>query len=558
MRRVVRVGLLAVAVTSFVVSSSGRHAVADPAVAHPASADSAEHANIIDASDPANNYAVIAPVFASASGASSYIRLFSGTGGQGQTSTFTFSVVGIPSARQYGANYSIAIPYMASVQFSIQDILAVTRAGALNSGDTSYAVYLKNPDAQAGYQHVTYNAETALFENGNNCHTSINEQMIAAQNAMVVTNLHMPTIPAYPSTVTIHNHSATPTTYALDVHAGGVATVSGATATVASTAGNLLCQVSRTVPANSSATIPFSTISSLPECAAADNQFYANIKLRNIAGGPPDATVAHWVRVNRYGGDSNLGGVCAINRITRPVVTSTTTVAAIVKGSTAAEHGVLSVTIQPTSTASAQVRAATPATESVQNTQWGIERPKATATATGTYTLASGAVVNVSGTYNTATNAVRLAGGGYNFTGVITTETYAGSYVGPNNVTGKFTGKSTVPPVKSLCGGVSGEVNNGRMTLWFYVNGTVSGTVLTADNETISMNGYHGANLNIVGYSVGGNSFHGWGDNGSTFQGRFTSDTSGAGTATSSEGAPLTFNLGSCPDSMNSSIGVRG
>jgi hypothetical protein len=136
---------------------------------------------------------------------------------------------------------------MASIQLSLQQVLAVTQAGALRTGDTGFAVYLRNPDPESGYQHVVYNVMTQLFENGTNCQTTINEQLTSLHNVMAITNVHTSAVGGgnFPSTVTIHNHSAVPVTYGLEVYDAGGVSVSGSAATLTSNSGLQNCIINR-------------------------------------------------------------------------------------------------------------------------------------------------------------------------------------------------------------------------------------------------------------------------------------------------------------------------
>lgn len=182
-----------------------------------------QHASAIDATDPASNYAVIAPTYTgNGSGPQTYVRLFSGAGYGGKTSTFTVAVVATPSGRTYGS-FTVAIPYMASIQYSIQEIIQLAGAAALNGGDTGYSVYLKNADPEAGYQHAIYDWTTELFENGSNCNTTINDQMLALHNRKVLTNVHTSAIAnnTYPSTIYVHNYATTSKTYVMYIYNAG-------------------------------------------------------------------------------------------------------------------------------------------------------------------------------------------------------------------------------------------------------------------------------------------------------------------------------------------------
>lgn len=89
-------------------------------------------------------YSVIAPTYNGAT--QSFIRLFNGAQ---QASVFSVTVVGSPSGNTYGTA-NISVPRSASQQLSLGQILSLAGAGALTGGDTSYALYVQNPDTSVG------------------------------------------------------------------------------------------------------------------------------------------------------------------------------------------------------------------------------------------------------------------------------------------------------------------------------------------------------------------------------------------------------------------------
>jgi hypothetical protein len=97
-------------------------------------------------------YAVIAPTFytASGNGTQSYIRLFSGAGTLGTKSTFNVTLVGATTGNTYGSTFTLNIPYMASVQYSLGQLVALAGAGSFTGGDAAFAVWLKNTDLESG------------------------------------------------------------------------------------------------------------------------------------------------------------------------------------------------------------------------------------------------------------------------------------------------------------------------------------------------------------------------------------------------------------------------
>jgi hypothetical protein len=282
--------------------------VAGSAMAHA----EVEKPSVIDGT--AANYAVIAPTFQSVKGvgSDSYIRLFNG----GTTSsTFTVTTVGVPSGATYGNSNTISIPANASVQFSLGQILNLTGAGSLSGSDTSFAVYLRNSDSAAGYQHVTYSGESGLFENVSTCSTSINEQLLSSRGALALTNLHTSKGNAsiiLPSSVRIHNYGSTAKTYKVNVYNAGSVTLGG----VSGNSGKLTCQFNTaSVPANSSITIPMSTIETTAGCTLDSDEAYANILVSDSAGGAPNAVVSHLLYATAYKGDVNMTPVCAVNKV---------------------------------------------------------------------------------------------------------------------------------------------------------------------------------------------------------------------------------------------------
>src|SRR5262249_36103662 len=124
-------------------------------------------------------YAVIAPIYTGAT--SSFIRLFNG---MNASSTFSISVVGSPSGRVMGTT-TYSVPSNASPQYPIADIISKAGAGSLTNGDTSYALYLQDPDSTAGYQHVTFNGNNSFFENNSICANLLSPTVVSISNAQV-------------------------------------------------------------------------------------------------------------------------------------------------------------------------------------------------------------------------------------------------------------------------------------------------------------------------------------------------------------------------------------
>jgi hypothetical protein len=352
-------------------------------------------------------YAVIAPTFYTASGAGtqSYIRLFSGAGTLGTKSTFNVTLVGATTGNAYGSPFTLNIPYMASVQYSLGQLVALAGAGAFTGGDTAFAVWLRNTDLEAGYQHVTYNPVSLLFENISNCISPIGERMLPLHSQAILTNVHTSKVAGngYPSTIHIYNYSQAPVSYTFNVFNGGNV-ASGAT--VAPNSGKLTCQYrpSGSVAANGAAIIPMSTIEAASGCTLDSDEFYANIQVVN-ENGPMNAVVTHLIRASAYNGDSNLTDVCAVNKASL----ASTAFAFISGGSQAATYaltapqGLQAVTITgfsqgPTGNAIATGTFQTSPVASVLATSTGFN-----------FTAPDGKVFN----FNTTVGAQTFSGPGY-------------------------------------------------------------------------------------------------------------------------------------------------
>ena len=154
-----------------------------------------------------NYYNVIAPTFNGSDGNTSFIRL--GNSGTAAT-TFTVTVVGSPSGVVYGAG-QLQVPAAASPQYSLAQILTTASAGALTGGDTSYALYMQDPDSYLSYQHVIYNGGNQFFENVSSCHYASNNDY-ALLNTLLY-NVHTSQLAAYPAQIYIHNFATSSNTF---------------------------------------------------------------------------------------------------------------------------------------------------------------------------------------------------------------------------------------------------------------------------------------------------------------------------------------------------------
>jgi hypothetical protein len=245
-------------------------------------------------------WAVVSPVFKGRD--LSFIRFFNGS----LIGSSTFTVMVISSAgRTWSAN--ITIPKSASVQYALTtaggppNIETVTGA---DFGDTNstYAVYIQNPDATAGYQHVTYNFGNTFFENASTCRYSLNDAIITNNNALVLTNVHTAnsTMTNWPATVIIHNYWNAAVTYKLTV--------------VDSNTGATLGTLNQPVGANATASLSMQSIHGAIGLVADPSQNHVNIFFTDTTATVPYAAVSH-VETNASFNDAtfNLTNACAVN-----------------------------------------------------------------------------------------------------------------------------------------------------------------------------------------------------------------------------------------------------
>jgi len=240
-------------------------------------------------------YAVIAPTFNGAGGTTSFIRLFNGAAG---TTTFSVSVLGSPSGTMYGTA-SIPVARNAAPQYSLNDILAAAGAGGLANGDTSYALYIQNPEPTAGFQHVTFNAANAFFENNSICRALLNEAVATVANTVVLTNVHSTVLANYPSTISLHNFWNAPVMYRLTM--------------IAARTGTVLGQMDLNTAANASYDIPVAAFEAQIGFTPASNQEHLNIFITDPTGAPPADLAGQAIVNNALAAQINMSTTCAVN-----------------------------------------------------------------------------------------------------------------------------------------------------------------------------------------------------------------------------------------------------
>ena len=157
-------------------------------------------------------YTVITPLFLGNGNNYSFIRFMNGAS---TTSTYFATVVGSPSARNYGTATVTVAPF-ASPQYSISDILSVIGVSGTTNGDCCLSIYLKSSNpVNTAFQHVVWNSTTGFFENASICtYTST----VSYENLnRILVNVHTSRIPAYPGIIFLHNYASFPVSYRVDI-----------------------------------------------------------------------------------------------------------------------------------------------------------------------------------------------------------------------------------------------------------------------------------------------------------------------------------------------------
>jgi hypothetical protein len=417
-------------------------------------------ARALDGTDATKHYAVITPLFLgtqSAGGSQSFIRLFNGkvTG----SSTFTVTVVGQPSGRVMGNALTLPVPKASSIQYSIQEITSFASAGSFTNGDSNYALYVQNSDNEAGFQHAVYDWSNNYFENASNCTSTINEQMLALHNALVIPSVHTSKAGGgnFPSTIVVHNYGPVAANYELDIYHAGDHTAGVANTFIANSGKHTCGFQTGSIASNGSRSFNFQTgiETTTGECKIDSDQTYANIVLTNLNGGPPNATVQHNIRVSAFNGVSNFSAVCAINKVANAQITATSKFQGVIAG-TNSQSGTFAVTVTGT-------------------------------TAAGSL-IVGGTTSALTGTYNAATNGLTVSGGGFTFTGAVAGSTYNGQYTGTNSNTGAFSSlNSTLSAVTAYCGTFTVPgAGTGLTNVVIAANGTMAGAAIAEDGVALT------------------------------------------------------------------------
>lgn len=255
-------------------------------------------------------YAVVAPLYDGSTGSSSFIRLYGGTASA--NSTFTIRIVNSTTGANMGNMITIPVPKYSSPQFSFDTLIAM--AGTAKTSDHNYSLYIQNAEPTAGYQHVTYNATSGLFENNSNCSNTLNQVVKAANPSLVLTNLHTTQInpSVYPMQIEIHNYWNAAVTYGVYGYDAGTADNAG---TIRAGSGAAIGSKTYTVPANSTLSMSNAKLQQDFNFTPNSSQLHMNIIVTEIGGQQP-AEVLTAVVVNNnsaLAGTTNMSFACSVN-----------------------------------------------------------------------------------------------------------------------------------------------------------------------------------------------------------------------------------------------------
>ena len=245
-----------------------------------------------------SSYAIVAPTYDGKNGMLSYLRLFSAAK---TPSSFSIKIVGSPSGQVYGTS-NIQVLSNASPQYALSQILQNANVNALNDADTSFSLYIKNPDLMSGYQHVTYNERNGFLENVSACNSLINQAMTANASSAALTNVHTTRIASYPSQIELHNYWNAAVTYRLAVFD--------------SRDGSVIGTVNMPTVENATYVIPFSAIESQLNWQPNASQFHVNVIVTDPSGGLPHVALGQSITNQQLQSNISMTTACAVNSIT--------------------------------------------------------------------------------------------------------------------------------------------------------------------------------------------------------------------------------------------------
>ena len=256
-------------------------------------------------------YAVVAPLYDGSTGSASYVRFYGGVASA--NSTFTVRIVSTSTGANMGNPFTIIVPKNAAPQYSLDTLLAL--AGTAKNADHAYSLYISNPEPTAGYQHVTFNGASGLFENNSNCAYTLNSVVKASYPSLVLTNVHTTIIDpnTYPMQIDIHNYWNAAMTYGVYVYDAGTADAN--TGGVRQGSGALVGSKIYTIQANSSLSMSNAKLQQDIGWTPTSSQVHANIIVTEVSNQAPAELLSAVVVNNKatLSGTTNMSFACAVN-----------------------------------------------------------------------------------------------------------------------------------------------------------------------------------------------------------------------------------------------------
>lgn len=294
-------------------------------------------------------YAVIPGLINYINNTASFIRFFNG--GYAATN-FTLTIVNPVTSAQVGSVATISVPARAAKIISIKDLLGSSYANANVADGSAYTAYLQSSEPLAGYQHIVFNGNKNLFENGTTCSNLLNTATLAYRNQLTVLGLTTINLSSgsvsYPSNVGVHNYSSSSQTYEFTV-------------INADTGEQMGDPYERTVGANQSFSIPFyapanpqGSLQSMVGWQPTSSELWANVLITEKTGVRPLAIATGAISNTELAGSSNMSTACAITAPPTTTLTSTTTFDGVIAGiaGTSNQTGTFSIAVQATSSSS--------------------------------------------------------------------------------------------------------------------------------------------------------------------------------------------------------------
>lgn len=382
-------------------------------------------------------------------------------------------MVGSPSGQVYGTG-QVQVASKASTQFPLVTILTAAHAGPLSNGDTSYALYMQDPDALLSFQHAVYNATNGDFYNASLCHFDSATDYTALNSFL--TNVHTSAFAAYPSQIYVHNYGTSAATYDVSIYDA--------------TTGNKIGTVPLLIAANATYSAAFTWYQQQLNWSPTSTQPYVNMAFSPRSPATFQIEVGDTIFNQRTSTYVNMTQRCGFI----PSSGAKTAFSGTLAGPES-QSGTLSVAVQG-SVAVASAAPLAKAQSALAKSQSAMEKTQAIVNATATlYLSGGGGTVTATGTYDTATNAINLAGGGYTFTGTVSGGIYSGTYAGTSGVSGAFSSVAgTHDTVTAYCGtydeprppGESSLRAGGIYNIQVAANGAISG-----DTSSTYGQGYH-------------------------------------------------------------------